>query len=175
MTALHGSGPFFAGSALTLRCAVEVDAAVDIPYTVTVVWLKSGESIGSNDHTTVSNVMQLSSYTYETTLNLNPLSSTSDTGTYTCQAAVNPTSPSPLVQGHTQADLLTIIIQGNFIVQNRGMACTSNLYTPPKAFMKCLTNFFLSGSKSAKHNYSQILFWWWPSAQLLRQCWTFPI
>ena len=115
VTTLPGSGPFYAGSALTLRCVIGIDAVVDIPYTITVMWLKSGRVIGNNARTTISNVTQLSSSMHESRLDLRPLSSTSDTGTYTCQVAVNSASSVFLVLGANQADMETINVQGNGI------------------------------------------------------------
>ena len=111
------SAPFYAGSALTLRCAIEVDSAVDIPYSITVTWLKSRSVISSSDHTTISDVTQLSPHRHEATLTLNPLRSGLDTGTYTCQVTVNPESPSPSVQGSSQVDTETITVQGTYYVE----------------------------------------------------------
>ena len=118
VTTLPGSGPFYAGSALTLRCAVDIDLLVDIPYMITVMWLKSGRVIGNNERTTISNVTQLSSSMHETSLGLRPLSSTSDTGTYTCQVAVNSISSQFLVLGANQADMETVNVQGNYNLSN---------------------------------------------------------
>lgn len=110
VTALSGSGPFYAGSALTIGCTIEIDASVDVPYMLTVTWLKSRVPISSDDRTTISNVTQLSSYRHEATLSLNPLRSTSDTGTYSCQVVVH--SSSSLVQGASHTDMEAITIQG---------------------------------------------------------------
>lgn len=112
VTTLLGSPPFYAGSALTLRCSVQVDVTVDIPYRVTLAWLKSGTPISSNNRTAISNATQMSPYTYESTLGLNPLSSTSDTGTYTCQVEVTAGPAMAHILGSTQRDTESILVQG---------------------------------------------------------------
>ena len=112
VTAFPGGVLFYAGSELTLRCSIEIDVAVDIPFTVSVTWLKSGSVISSNDRTAISNVTQLSPYIYEGSLVLDPLSSTSDTGIYMCQVAVSPVSAELLVQGVSQAGMETVTVQG---------------------------------------------------------------
>lgn len=112
VTTLHGSAPFYAGSALTLRCSVQVDVTVDVQHRVTLTWLRSGTAIMSNDRITISNLTQLSPHTYEAILDLNPLSSTSDTGTYACQVAVSPGPVIAHVQGARQIDTEAILVQG---------------------------------------------------------------
>ena len=104
------SGPFYAGCTLSLRCAVTVDASVDTPYVVSVMWLRSGVSIGNSDRIPISNVTQLSSYSYTARLGFNPLSSTEDTGTYTCQVVISPASV--FVQQVTQSGTERITVQG---------------------------------------------------------------
>jgi hypothetical protein len=96
-----------------LRCMVEIDATVDVPHTVVVMWLKSGAILGSNIRRTISNVTQLSPYMYETSLSLDPLSRTSDGGTYTCQAAVNPDSSLLSVRAASHSNMEIIIVQGS--------------------------------------------------------------
>lgn len=113
VSAVLGSIPFYAGSALTLSCSVEVDASVDIQYSVTLLWLKSGATISSDVRRMTSNVTQMSPYIYGASLALNPLSTTSDTGIYTCQANIIPGSAEFLVQGASHTDMETITVQGN--------------------------------------------------------------
>ena len=112
VTTLHSSTPLYAGSSLTLRCTIEVDASVDIPYTIAVRWSKSGAGIGNNARVTVSNITQLSSLSYESRLNFNPLSSTLDAGTYVCHVEVSPESSLLLVRRASQTDAEAITVQG---------------------------------------------------------------
>lgn len=78
------------------------------------MWLKSGEVLRNDAHTTISNVTQLSSYAHESTLGLNPLSRASDSGTYTCNVIISPDTSSLSVQGANQADMETVIVQGKY-------------------------------------------------------------
>ncbi len=110
MTTAPSSGPFYAGSALNLGCAITIDASVDTPHTVSVMWLRLGVSISNSDRTPISNVTQLSSYRYTSSLGLSPLSSTADTGTYTCQVVIS--SASVFVRQATQIDTERVTVQG---------------------------------------------------------------
>lgn len=109
----QNTSPFYAGSALTLRCTAEIDISVDVSYMVEVEWLKSGELLESNDHTTISNVTQLSSHHYEATLHLNPLSKTLHTASYSCKVTASPDTS--LVQGAMQTGVKTITVQGYYL------------------------------------------------------------
>ena len=105
------SGPFYAGSGLSLRCTIEIDSVVDVPYIVIIEWLKLGEMLSSNEYVSVSNITQLSSYLYEASVNLSPLSITSDTGIYTCQVTIDPNPPLLYVQMAMHFDTETVSIQ----------------------------------------------------------------
>ena len=105
------SGPFYAGSDLSLRCLFEINSAVDIPYTVTVDWLKSGAVLSGDDRVFVSNVTQLSSNLYLTSVDLNPLSSSSDTGTYTCRVTADANPPLLHIQRAVHSVTNTITVQ----------------------------------------------------------------
>ena len=89
------SGPFYSGSGLSLRCTIEVDSALDVPYLVDVEWVKSGVTLRSDDRVSISNVSRqsMSSHLYLASVDFSTLSVTSDTGTYTCRVVVD-TSPS---------------------------------------------------------------------------------
>ena len=83
------SGPFYAGSGLSLRCTIEVDSVLDVPYLVNVEWLKSGIMLRNDDRVSISNVTQQSLRLYLASVDLTSLSVTSDTGMYTCRAMVD--------------------------------------------------------------------------------------
>lgn len=105
------TGPFYAGSALSLRCSIEVDSALDVPYLVNVEWLKSGTMLRSDSHVSISNVTQQSSRLYLASVDLSPLSVTSDTGMYTCRVMVD-TNPSTLyVQRIVHSDMEAVTPQ----------------------------------------------------------------
>ena len=103
------SGPFYAGSGLSLQCTIQVDSVLDIPYLVDVEWLKSGIVLRSDDRVSISNLTQQSSHLYLASLDLSPLSITLDIGIYTCQVVID-TNPSMLyVQriAHTDVEAVT--------------------------------------------------------------------
>lgn len=83
------NGPFYAGSSLHITCVVEVDSAVDVPHMLDIVWKKSGETLENDYHILISNVTQLRSLSYQSDLGLQPLSTSLDTGEYTCQVEIN--------------------------------------------------------------------------------------
>ena len=105
------SGPFYAGSALSLRCAIGIDSVVDIPHLVTVEWLKSGTALGSSDRVSTSNITQLSPLSYSASVNVNPLSVTVDSGVYSCRATVNANPPLLNVQRAIHYDTQTVTVQ----------------------------------------------------------------
>lgn len=113
VTKFHTSTPLYAGSALTLRCTAEVNAAVDAAYVTRFMWRKSGRVLSSNNYTSISNVTQLSSNKFEAMLVLNPLSSTLSIGTYTCQVVVSPDMSLPLLQGASQTEMEIVTVQGD--------------------------------------------------------------
>ena len=83
------NGPFYAGSSLHITCVVEVDSAVDVPHMLDIVWKKSGETLENDYHILISNVTQLRSLSFQSDLGLQPLSTSLDTGEYTCQVEIN--------------------------------------------------------------------------------------
>lgn len=105
------SGPFYAGSGLSLRCTIEVDSVLDVPYLVNVEWLKSGIMLRSDDRVSISNVTQQSSRLYLARVELSPLSVTSDTGMYTCRVMVDTNPPMLYVQRIVHSDMEAVTPQ----------------------------------------------------------------
>ena len=110
------SGPFYAGSGLSLRCTIEVDSVLDIPHLVNVEWLKSGIMLRSDDRVSISNVTQQSLRLYLSSVDLSPLSVTSDAGMYTCRVVVDANPPMLYVQRIVHSDMEAIALQSkNYI------------------------------------------------------------
>ena len=107
------SGPFYSGSGLSLRCTIEVDSALDVPYLVDVEWLKSGATLRSDDRVSISNVSRqsISSRLYLASVDLSTLSVTSDTGTYTCWVVVDSSPPLLYVQRIVHSDMEAVTPQ----------------------------------------------------------------
>ena len=116
LTTLPESAPFYAGSALSLRCTIAIDSAVDIPYLVTVEWLKSGAVLSASDRVSVSNVTQQTSLVYLASVIVHPLSVTTDNGLYTCRAIVD-TNPLELnVQRAIHLDTESVTVQSKLLM-----------------------------------------------------------
>ena len=116
VSTLPESGPFYAGSDLTLRCMIEIDSTVDVPYLVTVQWQRSGVVLSNSERVTVSNVTQQSSYMYLASVDLNPLSATSDVGMYTCHAVVDANPPLMYIQQAIHSDTETVTVQSKYYI-----------------------------------------------------------
>ena len=112
MEILHSGTPIYAGVSLTLRCNVLVDETVDIPYRLVYTWSRSGSVLGNSGRIMISNATQLSQDAYYSTLVIGSLSRITDTGTYTCRVALQADSIDLQVQGSSQIDMESIIIQG---------------------------------------------------------------
>lgn len=110
------SGPFYAGSGLSLRCTFQIDPVVDIPYTVRVDWQKSGVVLIGNDRVSVSNITQQSTHMYLASIDLNPLSTTLDRGVYTCRVTVDVNPPLLHVQRAVHSDSVTVTVQSKCVV-----------------------------------------------------------
>lgn len=110
-SSLPESGPFYAGTSLTLRCTIETDLAVDIPYMLTVVWMRSGSMLNSTDRVSIMNVSQQSSLVYVATVTVNPLSFNVDSGIYTCSVTLDANPPSSYIQPVVNSDTETITVQ----------------------------------------------------------------
>ena len=110
------SGPFYAGSDLSLLCTFQIDPVVDIPYTLRIDWQKSGVVLIGNDRVSVSNVTQLSTHMYLASVDLSSLSITSDTAVYTCRVTVDSNLPLRYVQRAVQSDSVSVTVQSKFVV-----------------------------------------------------------
>lgn len=108
------SGPFYAGSSLLLTCRIEVDSAVDVTQTLDIVWIKSGETLENDYHVSTSNVTQLSSRSYQSELDLVPLSTTLDMGLYICQVEID---------SATQLYVLSTVHSTSVVVNVQGKVC----------------------------------------------------
>lgn len=112
------NGPFYAGSSLRLTSVVEVDSAVDIPHMLDIVWKKSGENLENDYHISISNVTQLRSLNFQSDIDLHPLSTSLDTGEYSCQVEIilSPRMTYVLSAIHTTS--VTVNIQGKACIVN---------------------------------------------------------
>ena len=111
ITTLPESGPFYAGSDMTLSCMIEIDSTIDIPYLVMVDWQRSGVMLSSSERVTVSNITQLSPHMYLASVDLNPLSVSSDIRRYTCRVVVDANPRLKYIQQAIHSDTITVAVE----------------------------------------------------------------
>ena len=106
------NGVLYAGTPLTLTCSIQLNPAVDTTVMATRMWRGPGSQVVSNSsRVTVSNLLKRLTFVYETTIEFDPLSTT-DSGTYECEATVTPDPQSQFVIMSTAgSDTHTIIVQ----------------------------------------------------------------
>ena len=123
------NGSFYAGSSLFLTCIVDVDSAVDVTQMLDIVWKKSGEMLENDYHVSISNITQLSSQSYQSDLNLDPLSTSLDMGVYTCQVEIDSSPPLLYVQRAVHTTSVAVNIQGKIIIMfaSNGNCCLIKL------------------------------------------------
>ena len=80
---------------------------------VTRMWRGPGsQTVSNSSRITVSNLVESSSFVYETTIEFVPLSTT-DSGDYECEVTVSPDPPSRLViRSKTSRDSHSVTVQG---------------------------------------------------------------
>lgn len=106
------NGPFYAGSSLHITCVVEVDSAIDVPHMLDILWKKSGETLENDYHILISNVTLLRSLSYQSDLGLQPLSTSLDTGEYTCQVEINLNPSLTYILSAIHATSVMVNVQG---------------------------------------------------------------
>ena len=98
------SGTLRHGDNLTLTCTIRLDEAIDTGVDVTVVWNGPAGNISPDNLTIYSNTV------YESTVTFSSLM-TSDSGGYTCTAAVSPVPSSGfIIESGGGTDTLNIIV-----------------------------------------------------------------
>ena len=81
-----------AGSTLTIYCDIAIDVNVDTPFNVTLTWTHNNTVLLSNSRVTIINPYSTSLNGYQSRIEFSTLSSTLDSGTYTCDVSVTSNS-----------------------------------------------------------------------------------
>ena len=106
------TGDLYAGTPLTLTCSIQLNPAVDTTVNVTGTWSGPGsQAVSNSSHVTVSNLLNMSAFLYETTIEFHPLSTT-DTGNYTCEATLAPDPQSQFVMNTSGNGTHSVTVQG---------------------------------------------------------------
>ena len=77
-----------AGSTLTIYCDIAIDVNVDTPFNVTTTWTRDNKVLLSNSRVTIIDLNSTSLNGYQSRIEFSTLSSTIDSGTYTCDVSV---------------------------------------------------------------------------------------
>ena len=77
-----------AGSTLTIYCDIAIDVNVDTPFNVTTTWTHSNTVLLSNSRVTIIEPYFTDFNGYQSRIEFSTLSSTMDSGVYTCDVSV---------------------------------------------------------------------------------------
>ena len=116
---------FLAGSNLILTCDISVDPNVDTPFTVNVTWNMTDQQnimnssnieggghpmmLTDTDRVSISPIMMRSGFNeYRSTVNFTTLSSTEDSGTYTCIVTIVPAPVEYVVTSDTNINYMNV-------------------------------------------------------------------
>ena len=126
---------FVAGSNLILTCDISVDPNVDTQFTVIVTWnmtdeqimssgdvgheINSNSKLADTNRVDISTIMMGSGFNeYRSTVNFTTLSSTEDSGTYTCIVTI---VPAPAYEYVMTSDINYMSV--SFIVTGKHNVC----------------------------------------------------
>ncbi len=104
----------YTGTTLQMTCSIVLSESVDTTVEVGIVWRKGGETVSTGGHSSVSDTMSVDETSYESTLTISPVDSTTDNGHYSCAVTVRPTPTSTFIVMATAEDTMTITVAGEF-------------------------------------------------------------
>ena len=81
-----------AGSTLTIYCDITIDVNVGTPFNVTLTWTHNNTILLSNSRIMIIDSYSTSLSVYQSRIEFSTLSSTLDSGTYTCDVSVTSNS-----------------------------------------------------------------------------------
>ena len=77
-----------AGSTLTIYCDIAIDDTVDTPFNVTTTWTRNDTVLVSNSRVMITGPYSTDFNQYQSRIEFSTLSSTMDSGVYTCDVSV---------------------------------------------------------------------------------------
>ena len=105
-----------AGSTLTIYCDIAIDANVDTPFNVTTTWTRNNTVLVSNSRVTIIEPYSTDFNEYQSRIEFSTLSSTIDSGAYTCDVSV--TSDSDylyVIDAENENDTTTFTVIGKYM------------------------------------------------------------
>lgn len=83
------TSPIYAGTSLLLTCTFQLHRMIDTPVNFNSIWRRGGQSLQSGGRVNISAISMINPSTYQTILNISPLSNTVDSGLYSCRSALS--------------------------------------------------------------------------------------
>ena len=105
-----------AGSTLTIYCDIDIDVNVDTPFNVTTTWTRNDTVLVSNSRVTIIGPYSTDFNGYQSRIEFSTLSSTMDSGVYTCDVSV--TSDSDylyVIDAENEDDTTTFTVIGKYV------------------------------------------------------------
>ena len=108
-----------AGSTLTIYCDIAIDVNVDTPFNVTTTWTRNNTVLLSNSRVTIIEPYSTDFNEYQSRIEFSTLSSTMDSGVYTCDVSVTSDSDYLYVfDADNENDTTTFTVIGKYNVYN---------------------------------------------------------
>ena len=114
---------FLAGTPLELSCSIQLDSAIDSVVSISTVWQRDGLNITGSARITITPPTVTISLQYVSLLQFSTLSSSTDSGSYTCVTTVGPTSSESYIVGATGMDVYTTTVDGKICPLSCTNAC----------------------------------------------------
>lgn len=106
-----------AGSNLNLTADITVDSNIDTPHIVSAVWHRNGNSLSSDERIDVLDAFSVPGINqYRSQVVFSSLSSTVDSGTYTCTVVVDSELAYPYITSASATSSTPIDVNGEYIV-----------------------------------------------------------
>ena len=105
-----------AGSTLTIYCDIDIDVNVDTPFNVTTTWTRSNIVLVSNSRVMIIGPYSTDFNQYQSRIEFSTLSSTMDSGVYTCDVSVTSDSDYLYVfDAENENDSTTFNVIGEYV------------------------------------------------------------
>lgn len=113
--------PYLAGMFAEIRCSIIINDAVDTPVDVEVVWFKDGVALSESVRVRTLPTQWMGISQCHSLLQFSTLSSSTDSGFYTCKSSVYPTENiNYILNGTAEASLPLLGLTGIYCTSTIG-------------------------------------------------------
>ena len=105
---------FLAGTSLQLSCVIQLHESVNTAVAIIVEWVKNDTPLDDNIRTTIVPPVITDPYQYEAQLLFSTLSTSVDTGTYSCISTIYPTFGQTYTVNGTGRSLYSFSVTGKY-------------------------------------------------------------